>query len=343
MTGTVTVRTALGVRSVDPDDGYTLPHEHVLCDVRARWHGSSPIDHPEVAGRRVGPATIAEVRDDPQGSVPENLVLSDSDLATEELKHAVDTGCQLVAELTTEGLHPRPAATVRAATAAGVQIVLGIGRYIAASLNPRQQSESVDQLVYRWIDQFTDGIDGYTIGVLGELGVSAEFPTAEKRTLEAAAIVAADTGLPVVVHTEPGLPSLDGALDILERRGVDPTRVTVAHLDWHIDAWVVADVMRRGYTASFDLFGRSLFRGNSAGYADTDHARIQAIVGLADRGLLGNIVLSQDICMRHCLAEYGGYGYAHLAEAVFPELGRLLGADATHQLTRVNPLRSLRV
>lgn len=336
------VRTAAGPRELDADAGYVLPHEHVLCDVRTRWHGPGRGTEPDPPGRVVCAETIDEVRADPQGSIRENLVLSGEALAARELRAAADTGCHLVADLTVQGLGPRPRAVARAAASAGLHALLGIGRYTTPALTTVQREEPVGVLTDRWHQQVAEGVEGCQVGVLGELGLGVDFPATEQRTFRAAARVAVDTGLPVVVHTEIGTTRLHDALDVLEAGGVDPGRVTVGHLDWRIDIAAVSGLADRGYTASFDLFGRSSLRpAGSGSYADTDDQRIRAVVELVQRGYGDRLVLSHDICMRHCLSRYGGYGYAHLARTVFPRLHRVLGGDAVRQLTRVNPLRML--
>lgn len=342
MSGPVVVPTARGEKALSPSDGYVLPHEHILCDLRARWRGPGAGTDPDPRGLTVSSRHIDKIRDNPQGSVRANLVLSDWYLAAEELRAAARTGCQLVVDLTVEGIGPQPALVALAAETAGLHAVIGIGRYTATALDDTQRQESRSALVDRWNAQVEQGVQGCAVGVIGELGVGVEFPAVEQRTLAAAARVAVRTGLPVVVHLEPGAPHLHAAMRTLERGGVDPDRVVLSHLDWTIDPVALADVLDGGYRIAFDLFGRSsLRRPDSGPYTDTDGQRIAAITRLVDDGHADLLLLSHDICMRHCLTRYGGYGYAHLARTVFPALAKAIGPDALFQITRVNPLQML--
>ena len=152
------------------------------------------------------------------------------------------------------------------------------------------------------------------------------------------------TGPPTSSTSKIGTTWLEEALAVLEQAGADPSRVTLSHLDWRIDLPTILGVLRRGYTVSFDLFGRaSLRRPGTGPYADTDDQRIDALTELVERGHADQLLLSHDICMRHCLLRYGGYGYTDLARSIMPRLRQTLGDEVLHQLTRINPLRMLAI
>jgi phosphotriesterase-related protein len=52
-------------------------------------------------------------------------------------------------------------------------------------------------------------------------------------------------------------------------------------------------------------------------------------------------LLSQDICHRISLRRYGGWGYAHLAVTVVPQLLAQLDQPAVDTILRHNPLTLL--
>ena len=49
-----------------------------------------------------------------------------------------------------------------------------------------------------------------------------------------------------------------------------------------------------------------------------DLERVKAIRKLIDLGFLDNILISQDVCRKHQLKEYGGWGYAHILGNILP-------------------------
>lgn len=303
--GQFVVRTTHRVRVLDPADGYTLPHEHLICGLRARWVGTGDAWSLDPPGTRVDLDSLDELRHSPQGSIRENLVLSDWYLAATELAAVRASNGQLVTDLTVKGLSRDPRLTQRAADRAGVHAVVGIGTYLASALSAEERDESVEALIDRWTRQADDGIDGCTAGIIGELGVGPDFCAAEQRTLRAAAAVATRTGLPINVHIEPGSGRAHEALDVLADAGADLRCVTLSHADADPDADELIGLLDRGCYTEFDLFGQApLFRFGRRHLAD-DETRATVVAGLVDRGYLDQLLLSQDICMRHCLTRYG--------------------------------------
>lgn len=335
------VRTAAGERALDPDAGYTLPHEHLVSDLRARWWGDGDAWRLDPPGVGVAMDVLDELRHTPQATIRENLVLSDWYLAATELRHVRDTGGQLVVDATVEGLSPEPRLSRRAAELAGLHAVVAVGRYLPASLSPAEREEPVESLAERWTAQAENGVDGCTIGLVGELGVGPDLSDVERRTLVAGARVAAATGLGVNIHIEPGSAHTHEALDILAGAGADLGKVAVSHVDAAPEPAALTALLDRGCYAEFDLFGRAPVYRFAGRYSADDETRVDVLCALADRGYADHILLSQDICMRHGLLHYGGYGYAHLARHVLPTLTERLGADIVHRMTRVNPLRFL--
>ena len=54
----------------------------------------------------------------------------------------------------------------------------------------------------------------------------------------------------------------------------------------------------------------------------TDYMRLAFMRALVDRGHLGQIVVSQDICTKTRLVTYGGHGYGHVFRNVVPLMRR---------------------
>src|SRR5665647_1041673 len=119
------VLTTVGRRTFHARAGYVLPHEHILTDLRVYWEGPglwSDLDEP---GQTLGPVTYDAHRRLPQGTSRENLLLADWYIAAQELAEARDNGCQLVVDLTIDGLSPQPRMAAKSAAMAGLPLVVG--------------------------------------------------------------------------------------------------------------------------------------------------------------------------------------------------------------------------
>jgi phosphotriesterase-related protein len=97
----------------------------------------------------------------------------------------------------------------------------------------------------------------------------------------------------------------------------------MAHLDrtvWTIDGLrALADI---GCFLEFDLFGLETTSRHPY-WADgidmpSDAQRLDRIKALTDAGHGEQILLSQDVCSKHRLRRYGGFGYDHIISTVVP-------------------------
>lgn len=341
--GSFQVRTADGPTWLLPAEGYCLPHEHVICDLRVWWDGPGsgspmPSDDPPVSVE-----SCDAMRRRPHGVSRENMVLADWVVAAKELQQAADTGCRLVVDLTATGLDPLPALARRAAEQAGVALVVAAGHYLHDAVPDDIRAASRHQLRDRLLAQVEGGVQGCMVGILGEFGTSAEITDYERRSLQAAADAQQATGLPVNVHLHPYARRAHEVLDILQLAGGDLSRVALSHCDADIDVDWLDGLLHRGPYVEFDLFGTGpewVIGGR--GFA-TDAERLRAVAQLCERGFSSRLLLSHDICTRNALRRFGGWGYAHLARVVFPQLDELLGAELRQQITARNPLCLLSV
>lgn len=337
------VITTHGRRTFRAGDGYVLPHEHIMCDLRVYWEGPGVWSGLDTLEQALGPATYDAHRRLPQGTSRENLVLADWYIAALELADARENGCRLVVDLTIEGAGPQHQLSARSADMAGLLMVISVGRYLGHALTEEQVAASVDEVAAGWLFQIKEGIDGLAVGIIGEIGTSAEIQAPELVSLQAAAHTQAESGLPLNIHVDPFGRQGHNVLDILEKGGADLSKVALSHCDADIDVDLLASLAERGAYVEFDLFGtghewRILGRG-----FNSDRERLDAVAELVERGVGERLLLSHDICMKNSLTRNGGWGYAHLGRTILPQLDRELGEDVRHLLSSVNPLRYLSV
>lgn len=337
-----TVRAARGPLRIAAEEGYVLPHEHVIVDVRVWWEGEGRWDEVDLDE----PAVLDSLEDlarQPQKVTRENMILSDWYVAGKELFRARESGCRVLVDLTTDGLGPEPDLVMRAAGLAGLEVVFGVGRYLAETLSDADRAVGVDQLTERWMLQVVEGRDGWLPGIIGEIGTGEVIAPSEAVSLRAAARVQQQTGLAINVHVHPYARQALRALQMLEEAGADLSKVAVSHCDGELDLSWLTKVLSTGCYVEMDMFGTGPAREVQGRGYPSDDDRVTAVTALVDQGWADRLLLSHDICHRNSLSVFGGWGYAHIAKSIRPKLVDAIGVDGAFEIMNVNPLRLLDV
>jgi phosphotriesterase-related protein len=334
------IRTAYGPKEFRASAGAVLPHEHIVIDSRVWWEGQGDWRQfdDEDALRAATPEALAEY---PQATIRENMLLSDWFLSAKELRAARDAGTQLVVDLTVLGSGPDTRSALRAADTAEMDVVVSVGRYLHDAVPVSEHEVGEDELVERWMRQIADGVDGYLPGIIGEIGTSAVIEDDEWVSLRAAARTQARTGLPMNIHVHPYARQAVNAVTIAANAGADLGKLAVSHLDCDLNIEELRTLLALGVYVEFDNFGTSRHRKvDGRGYPD-DAERLDMIEELIDLGHQSHILLSHDINHRNSLRANGGWGYAHIAEHIVPQLTERFGERIARELTAENPLRFL--
>lgn len=113
-----------------------------------------------------------------------------------------------------------------------------------------------------------------------------------------------ETSAPLHSHTELGTLILE-QLAIVKREGVDPSRLTIAHVDRNPDPWVHRKAADYGCFLCFDGISRIKYHPESV--------LIDCILKLVDKGHKDQILIGGDIARRTMYKNYGqgglGLGY----------------------------------
>ena len=301
--------------------GCILPHEHLLIDLRKL------VDRPADENgahffESLGMSNRWRVYNDPYALL-DNAVIEEEDTALKELLLFKQAGGDTVADVTLDDIGRNPSALARLSRASGVNIVMGCGHYIAGAHPEKITSLSEKELAAEMIADLTEGVNGTGIkaGVIGEIGTSASISAEEYKVLKAAGIACLETGKSVHVHTS--LYERNGLLvaRTLLEMGVRSDRICIDHIDVQPNREYIVRLLDMGVYVEFDNFGKEFYvpRGNPGLLKDRfvyDLERAELIASLAEKGYLKQILISNDICLKSMLCEYGGNGYGHILRTV---------------------------
>ena len=113
-------------------------------------------------------------------------------------------------------------------------------------------------------------------------------------------------------------------IDTLSTRGVPPHKISISHVDIEIDLDYCRRMLGSGVFIEFDNFGKEFFidrrvyRGFAGGIFARDTDRVQVLRTLVDEGYAGQLLLSNDVCLKTVLHRYGGWGYDHVLTHIVP-------------------------
>ena len=329
--------------------GYTLPHEHLLIDLRNQYR-----EPPDPESRERGREPVARpyqpiLNDDPY-ALRDNLLIDDIEVQLQELAAFRAAGGRSIIECTCCGIRRDVRGLRELSQRSGVQVVAGCGWYTHDTHPDQLTRHGADALAELLCAEFSDGIDGSGIrpGFIGEIGLSHPVHAGERVVLRAAARAHHRTNAAVYVHTYPW--GTDGcvALDLLEEEGVPLNKVVICHVDVQPDLGYIRSLLARGAMVEFDNFGKAFTLESvqdnafAAGGFITDEQRVSLLHTLCADNYAEQLLMSTDICLKCMLCHYGGAGYAHVPRTIAPALQQAgVAADAVHQMSVVNPARLL--
>lgn len=303
MTSVETVRGPVGV----DDLGVTLVHEHVLVD----WIGA------ELTSRdRYDPEAVVRV------VVP-------------HLRRARELGLRTILECTPAYLGRDVRLLERLAREADINILTNTGYYGAADdrfVPAHAYAASAESLAEGWIREREDGIDGTSIRpAFMKIGVDAgPLSEIDAKLVNAAAIAHQATGIAIHSHTGDAVAGL-AQLDLLEGRGVPLSAFVWVHAQNVDELAVLAGAAARGAWIELDGVG-----------PETVLRHAELVIGLAERGHLGRVLVSHDAGEYNVGEPDGGAAafraYGTVLSALVPELrAQGLGDDAIQTLLVDNP------
>ncbi len=343
----MSVMTVLGL--VKPDKlGIVLPHEHVFIDLRNQFSEPQEISKKILADQQVNIHNLGILKRNPY-AIKDNLLLSDFELAGEELKEFKKAGGKTIVDHTSRGLGRDPYLLKSLAITIGLNIIVGSGYYTYDTHPEDMNKKSVEELTDEILKDLTIGIkkSGVRAGIIGELGTSREIHPNEKKVLLAAARAHNKTGAPISVHTYPWKHNGREIVNMFHEKNVRLDKVIICHSDVSINLEYMRDILSKGALIEFDNFGKEFYmspedRGFAGGVFATDIERIRTIKLLIDEGFEKQILISNDLCLKMMLHRYGGWGYDHILRNIVPMMvDEGITEDIIDLLLRENPKRLL--
>ncbi|MCX5838496.1 MAG: phosphotriesterase-related protein [Deltaproteobacteria bacterium] len=326
--------------------GITLPHEHLFIDASVLF-----VEPPEASQRKIAhePVSLENLSWVlyHQFNNLDNTRLLDEDLVIKEVMLYKKEGGGTIVDVTNTGLGRDPLAIARISRTTGMHVIMGSGYYVGESQGSEMDRKREEEIAAEITADIQEGVGttGIRAGIIGEIGCSWPLQEREKKVLRACAIAQKNTGAAITIH--PGLHehSPMEILRLLDKAGADISRVIMGHLcrTGFLPA-TRRQLAQTGCYIQYDTFGSAPFYPLHFGVFNKpcDRERIEQIMELIADGYLKQVLISQDICLKVKLVQYGGQGYAHIIRNILPQmLARGMTQEQIQTIMVENPKRFL--
>jgi phosphotriesterase-related protein len=210
------------------------------------------------------------------------------DDAIAKLTRVREAGIRTIVDPTAPGLGRYVPRVREVALAAGLQVIVASGVYAFLELPGFLAYRPTSAIASLFVREITEGIDDTGVKAaflkcaVERHGVIGDVP----RILEAVAIAATETGVPVMVHTNAAEQTGLMALEKLTGHGVDPRQIVIAHAGDSNDLDYLRAIASTGAWLGCDRFGIEHF--------NPLEDRIRTLIALLGEGYGDRIHLSHD-------------------------------------------------
>ncbi len=254
----------------------------------------------------------------------DDFMIDDVEASIKDVELFTKAGGQSVYDATAIDYGRDPTALKTIAERTGIKIIATAGFNKAIMWPGRMRDQNIT--FQAWIDarsraeirdhiasEITTGLDGTAIkGGVVKFGTGYNtISAAEDKVLRATLDAHKETNAPIHSHTELGTLILE-QLAIVKEEGVDPSRLTIAHVDRNPDPWVHRKAAETGVFMCFDGISRVKYHPESV--------LIDCIIKLVQRGHEKQIMIGGDIARRTMYRNYGegGLGLGYILESWVP-------------------------
>ena len=317
-----------------------LSHEHLFIDLTNQKSADASL-------RPLQKTDYAKMMTDPY-CIQDNLLINDFQIAVNECMVLAESGCNTIVDCSTPEIGRNPEQLRNLAIETNLNIVMGCGYYTAdthpAGFAAKSTSEASEDLT----SQVINGENGIFPGIIGEIGTSKEILPDEEKALIAAAAAHRASNLAIQVHIYPWSNNGLKAMDILSAHGVAPEKTVICHSDVEPQWDYIKALLKAGVYVELDNFGKEFTpdtNGFAAGHFIKDTERAKLAARIIDEGYGSQLLLTNDICLKCMLMQFGGQGYRHIFNNILPMIEKH-GIDRDYlqnTVMRENPLNMLAV
>ena len=317
-----------------------LSHEHLFIDLSNQAAPGAP-------PRRIIPGDRPLLMRDPY-CLKNNLKLDQYDSARQSCIELKQAGCDVVVDCTLKEIGRDSVLLRKLARETGMNLVMGCGWYTADTHPAETGSLTAERLAERLVAEIRNGVEdtGVRPGIIGEIGTGRVLAERERKALIAAALAQKETGLSIQVHVYPWSTNGLEICDLLFRYGVPCGRIVICHSDVTPDWVYIRALLEKGVYVQLDNFGKEFTPGPggfAAGRFITDQERADLALRIIREGFAAQLLLTNDICLKCMLPEYGGSGYTHIFRDIIPLLceGGIPEDFLRQKIMHENPLAML--
>ena len=240
--------------------------------------------------------------------------------AIDKLRAVRGAGIRTLVDPTAPGLGRCIPRIQRVNAEVDLNILVATGVYAFLELPNFLHYRSPEAIAELFVREIREGIDDTGVKAaflkcaVEEHGLVGDIP----RILDAVAIAALETGAPVMVHTNASAGTGSTALEALTARGIDPTRIVVAHAGDSNDLDYLRAIADTGAILGLDRFNIPHF--------NPDADRIRTLLALLAEGYGDRIHLSHDAaCFMDFMVGDPNFAderpdYLHISKNVLPVL-----------------------
>ena len=264
--------------------------------------------------------------------------------AIDKLRAVRGAGIRTLVDPTAPGLGRCIPRIQRVNAEVDLNILVATGVYAFLELPNFLHYRSPEAIAELFVREICEGIDDTGVKAaflkcaVEEHGLVGDIP----RILDAVAIAALETGAPVMVHTNASAGTGSTALEALTARGIDPTRIVVAHAGDSNDLDYLRAIADTGAILGLDRFNIPHF--------NPDADRIRTLLALLTEGYGDRIHLSHDAaCFMDFMVGDPNFAderpdYLHISKNALPVLLEQGVTKATiDELMVANPRRFFEV
>jgi phosphotriesterase-related protein len=277
------------------------------------------------------------VADGPSRKVSKALYMDDYDKSLAELKMYREAGGTSLVDAQPYGCGRMARELVRASQESGVNIVAVTGFHKTEFIEDGVLDKGGDALTRIYIEEVAQGMEGLSAraGLVKCAAVPGEMDASPAYTMlfDAAAHAAAETGAPVLVHTDTGVDAMR-LLDYYSRFGITPSRVIICHMDRSCsDLKVHEAVAEAGAYLEYDTIHRLKYK--------SDEDELLLIAHMAEHGYLNRLLMGMDTTNERLKSYGAAFGLDFILDTFQQKLAERIGQAAVNTIAVSNPSAAL--